>query len=61
MTANDVSRIGTPSLFQGLTFKQTPKHPFGWILFPTQTKRTLFQKDALPDEVNRWPVVRPTQ
>ena len=60
MTANDVSRIGTPSLFQGLTFKQTPKHPFGWILFPTQTKRTPgFQKDDYTGrEVNRYEVVQ---
>lgn len=40
MTANDISRIGTPSLFQGLTFSHTPDRPFGWIIFPIQTKRT---------------------
>jgi len=39
MTANDISRIGTPSLFQGLTFSHTPGRPFGWISFPTETKR----------------------
>lgn len=40
MTANDISRIGTPSLFQGLTFSHTPDRPFGWISFPTETKRS---------------------
>lgn len=40
MTANDISRIGTPSLFQGMAFNQTPERSFGWISFPTQTKRT---------------------
>jgi hypothetical protein len=40
MTANDISRIGTPSLFQGRIFSQTPEHSFGWIAFPTQTKRS---------------------
>jgi hypothetical protein len=40
MTANDVSRIGTPSLFQGMRFNQTPIRTFGWISFPTFTKRS---------------------
>jgi hypothetical protein len=40
MTANDISRIGTPSLFQGQAFNQTPERSFGWISFPTLTKRT---------------------
>ena len=40
MTANDVSRIGAPSNFQGITFTTTPERQFGWILFPTQTKHT---------------------
>jgi len=40
MTANDISRIGTPSLFQGKIFSNTPERSFGWISFPTQTKRT---------------------
>jgi hypothetical protein len=40
MTANDISRIGTPSLFQGMAFNHTPERSFGWISFPTQTKRT---------------------
>ncbi|MBE9473622.1 MAG: hypothetical protein IMY85_01930, partial [Chloroflexi bacterium] len=31
MTANDISRIGTPSLFQGKAFSQTPERSFGWI------------------------------
>jgi len=45
MTANDVSRIGSVPLFQGLTFSRTPDRPFGWILAylspgPVETKRT---------------------
>ncbi|UCE00644.1 MAG: L,D-transpeptidase [Chloroflexota bacterium] len=40
MTANDISRIGTPSLFQGKLFSYTPERPFGWIIFPTETKQT---------------------
>ena len=40
MTANDISRIGTPSLFQGRAFTHTPEHSFGWISFPTETKRS---------------------
>ena len=40
MTANDISRIGTPSLFQGRAFTHTPEHSFGWIAFPTETKRS---------------------
>ena len=40
MTANDISRIGTPSLFQGRTFFHTPDRSFGWISFPIETKRS---------------------
>jgi hypothetical protein len=40
MTANDISRIGTPSLFQGRQFSKTPERSFGWISFPTLTKKT---------------------
>jgi hypothetical protein len=40
MTANDISRIGTPSLFQGRSFNRTPERSFGWIAFPTETKRS---------------------
>jgi lipoprotein-anchoring transpeptidase ErfK/SrfK len=45
MTANDVSRIGTVPLFQGLTFSRTPDHAFGWVLSylnngPVETKHT---------------------
>ena len=45
MTANDVSRLGSLPLFQGLTFKQTPNTAFGWVLGfmndgPIETKRT---------------------
>jgi hypothetical protein len=38
MTANDISRIGTPSLFQGKQFSKTPERSFGWISFPIFTK-----------------------
>jgi hypothetical protein len=45
MTANEISRIGAPSYFQGLTFSRTPDIPFGWILYQVETKRTPgFQK-----------------
>jgi hypothetical protein len=40
MTANDISRIGTPSLFQGKEYSQTPKHDFGWITFPIESKHS---------------------
>jgi lipoprotein-anchoring transpeptidase ErfK/SrfK len=45
MTASDVVRVGAVPLFQGLTFKQTPERPFGWVLSylspgPVETKRT---------------------
>lgn len=45
MTANDVSRLGTVPLFQGLTFSHTPETAFGWVLGflspgPIETKRT---------------------
>jgi len=45
MTANDVSRIGSVPLFQGLTFTHTPDRQFGWVLAylspgPVETKRT---------------------
>jgi lipoprotein-anchoring transpeptidase ErfK/SrfK len=45
MTANDVSRIGSIPLFQGLTFDRTPDRQFGWVLAylspgPVETKRT---------------------
>ncbi len=32
MTANDVVRLGSVPLFQGLTFARTPDRPFGWVL-----------------------------
>ena len=45
MTANDIIRIGSVPLFQGVTFKQTPNTAFGWVLSylspgPVETKRT---------------------
>ncbi len=32
MTAADLSRVGVLPRFQGLEFKNTPLHPFGWVL-----------------------------
>jgi hypothetical protein len=60
MTANDVSRIGSPSLFQGLEFDRTPSLPFGWILFTVETKRTPgFQtSDYTGHELYRYEVVQ---
>ena len=45
MTANDISRLGTVPLFQGLTFQRKPSVPFAWVLGfmndgPIETKRT---------------------
>lgn len=45
MTANDVSRIGSVPLFQGVTLTRTPDHQFGWVLAylspgPVETQRT---------------------
>lgn len=59
MTANDISRIGTPALFQGLVFQSTPTTPFGWILYPVSTKRTPgFQLDDYTGrELYRYEVV----
>jgi len=59
MTANDVSRIGVVSPFQGQIFKSTPEHQFGWILFPTQPKNTpgFETEDYTGQELNRYEVV----
>jgi hypothetical protein len=56
MTANDISRIGTPSLFQGKIFTHTPERSFGWITFPVQTKRSpgFNIEDYTGQEVNRY-------
>ena len=45
MTANDVVRLGTVPLFQGVQVRRTPTHAFGWVLSylsngPVETKRT---------------------
>ncbi len=60
MTANDISRIGAPSYFQGLTFTRTPSQVFGWILYPIQTKRTpgTGQQDYTGRTLNRYEVVQ---
>lgn len=60
MTANDISRIGTPSLFQGLAFRDTPQRPFGWILYPVLTKRTpgFLKDDYTTRELARYQVVQ---
>jgi hypothetical protein len=38
MTAVEISRVGSPSRFQGLTFDRTPDRPFGWILYQVESK-----------------------
>ena len=60
MTANDISRIGAPSNFQGITFTTTPERQFGWILYPTQTKHTpnFVVDDYTGREVKRYEVVQ---
>jgi hypothetical protein len=60
MTANEVSRIGSPSRFQGLEFKRQPEHPFGWILYPVEIKRTPgFEVDDYTGlTVNRYELVQ---
>jgi len=60
MTANDVSRIGAPSNFQGITFTTTPERQFGWILYPTQTKLTpnFEVDDYTGQEVKRYEIVQ---
>jgi hypothetical protein len=40
MTAVEISRIGSPSRFQGLVFDRSPDLPFGWILYPVEVKET---------------------
>jgi hypothetical protein len=60
MTANDISRIGTPSLFQGRQFSTTPERSFGWISFPIITKRTpgFVVDDYTSHEVYRYEEVQ---
>jgi lipoprotein-anchoring transpeptidase ErfK/SrfK len=60
MTANDISRIGTPSLFQGLAFTSTPDQAFGWISFPTFTKQSpgFESEDYTNHELYRYEVVQ---
>ncbi len=45
MTANDIVRLGSVPLFQGVQLSRTPKNAFGWVLSylspgPVETKRT---------------------
>jgi lipoprotein-anchoring transpeptidase ErfK/SrfK len=45
MTANDIIRLGSVPLFQGVQLNRTPKNAFGWVLTylspgPVETKRT---------------------
>jgi hypothetical protein len=60
MTANDISRIGTPSLFQGKQFSKTPERSFGWISFPIFTKKTpgFAIDDSTTHEVYRYEEVQ---
>lgn len=44
MTANDIIRLGTVPLFQGVKINRTPSHAFGWVLSylsngPVETRR----------------------
>jgi hypothetical protein len=60
MTANEISRIGSPSLFQGVSFKRTPHLPFGWILYPVRVQRTPGpgNEDLTGRELFRYEVVQ---
>jgi lipoprotein-anchoring transpeptidase ErfK/SrfK len=57
MTANDVSRLSTVPLFQGLAFSRTPRHSFGWVLTylspePVRTKNSPgYDKDDYTEHV----------
>jgi len=57
--AGDIARIAVPR-FQGLLFYTTPKRPFGWILYPTETKRTpgYQTKDYTGHRLKRYDVVQ---
>lgn len=60
MTAVEISRIGSPSRFQGLTFEYTPQRPFGWILYPIEVKRSpgFDKNDYTGKFVHRYQVVQ---
>jgi hypothetical protein len=65
MTANDITRIGSVPLFQGLTFTRTPAQAFGWVrafIGPEfiQVKRTpgFGTKDATGRELRGYEIVQ---
>jgi hypothetical protein len=60
MTANDISRIGTPSLFQGRVLTSTPERAFGWINYPTLTKHSpgYDLEDYTDHELYRYEIVQ---
>ncbi|MFU8772901.1 MAG: L,D-transpeptidase, partial [Anaerolineales bacterium] len=60
MTAVEISRIGSPSRFQGIIFERPPERPFGWILYPIEVKKTPgFEKDDYTGEFfNRYQLVQ---
>ncbi len=59
MYGGDLSRISVPR-FQGLEMHATPARPFGWILHPTETKRTpgYATQDYTGHRLNRYDQVQ---
>lgn len=59
MTANDLSRISATSSFQGLLFRETPKHGFGWVRLEAIAKRTpgYYPEDYSSIIYNRYDLV----
>ncbi len=59
MYGGDLSRISIPR-FQGLEVHGTPDRPFGWILYPTETKRSpgYETKDYTDHRLNRYDLVQ---
>ena len=65
MTANDIIRVGSVPLFQGVTLSQTPNTAFGWVLTylspgPVETKRTpgYANRDYTGHTLNNHEIVR---
>jgi len=60
MTAVEISRIGSPSRYQGLSFSRTPNQTFGWILYPIEVKQTPgYENDDYSGMyINRYQVVQ---
>jgi len=60
MTANEISRIGAIVPFQGLVFSRNPNRPFGWILYPVETRRhpSMSNPEFTGHQLNRYEVVQ---